>query len=235
MRTEFVTYQDGDTTLQGYIAYPQQSENAPAILIAPAWAGRDEFACEKARAIAELGYIGFAIDMYGDARTGSNNEENSKLMTPFMEDRARLRRRITSAFTTLRQQKGVDPNRIGAIGFCFGGLCALDLARSGADLKGVVTFHGLLNEPTGVSKETIKAKLLILHGYDDPMGKPNQLIDFANTMTAAKVDWQIHAYSQTQHAFTNPQAHDDNLGLIYNARTAKRAWLAMQNFFEEVL
>ncbi|MDQ2995020.1 MAG: dienelactone hydrolase family protein [Pseudomonadota bacterium] len=234
MRTTTLDYTDGDINLQGYIAYPDR-ENAPAVLIAPAWAGRDEFVCKKAREIAELGYIGFAIDMYGDARIGKSVEENSSLMSPFMENRTLLRQRITAAFTALLQQPGIDSNRIGAMGFCFGGLCALDLARSGADIKGVVSFHGLLQAPTGMPLETIKAKMLILHGYDDPMAKPNQLIEFADSMSAANVDWQIHAYSQTQHAFTNPQAHDDKLGLIYNARTAKRAWVSMQNFFAEVL
>ncbi len=234
MRTEIVNYIDGDAQLQGYIAYPTQNENAPAVLIAPAWAGRDDFACEKARAIAELGYVGFAIDMYGDAHVGTSNEENTNLIAPFMNDRVLLRQRITAALNTLRQQNGVDPDKIAAMGFCFGGLCALDLARSGADIKGVVSFHGLLNEPAGVSKEEIKAKILMLHGYDDPMAKPDQLIEFANQMTAANVDWQIHAYSQTQHAFTNPKAHDDNLGLIYNKHTAERAWLSMKIFFEEI-
>lgn len=234
MQTANVEYQDGDARLQGYIAYPSAKANAPAILIAPAWAGRDEFVCEKARAIAELGYVGFAIDMYGDARIGKSTEENSALMTPFMQDRSLLIRRITAAYNSLRQQPGVDANRIAAMGFCFGGLCVLDLARSGADIKGVVSFHGLLSEPTGIANANITAKLLILHGYDDPMAQPNQLIEFANNLTAAKADWQIHAFSQTQHAFTNPAAHDTHLGLIYNEKTAKRAWLLMKNFFSEI-
>ena len=234
MSTETIRYQDGNVTLEGFVAYPQSSAPTPAVLIAPAWAGRDHFACAKAEALAELGYVGFALDMYGDAKVGTSVQENSLLMTPFMQDREALRRRITAALETVRSLKQVDKKRIAAMGFCFGGLCALDLARSGADILGVVSFHGLLAAPKESPNKKILAKILALHGYDDPMGPPDQLVAFANEMTQSEVDWQVHAYGNTQHAFTNPEAHDEKLGLIYNQLAEKRSWQAMQNFFAEI-
>lgn len=234
MSTETIRYQDGKVTLEGYVAYPKTSAPTPAVLIAPAWAGRDHFACAKADALAELGYVGFAVDMYGDAKLGTSVQENSALMTPFMQDREALRQRITAALDTVQNLKQVDKKRIAAMGFCFGGLCALDLARSGADILGVVSFHGLLTAPKNLPNKKIIAKVLALHGYDDPMGPPDQLLAFADEMTQSGVDWQIHAYGNTQHAFTNPEAHDEKLGLIYNKLAEKRSWQAMQNFFAEI-
>ncbi len=234
MTIQTLNYQDGDTTLEALIAFPETSEPAPLVLIAPAWAGRDQFACQKAEAIAKLGYIGFALDMYGNAKVGKSNAENSELMSPFMHDRKLLRQRITAALNTAKNLQQADTKKIAAMGFCFGGLCALDLARSGADILGVVSFHGLLSAPQNLPNEKIRAKILALHGFDDPMGPPQQVLAFANEMTNSKVDWQIHAYGNTQHAFTNPQAHDEKLGLIYDKLADSRSWQAMKNFFVEI-
>ncbi len=234
MQTEKIRYQESGVNFEGYVAYPQTSSPAPAVLIAPAWAGRDQFACAKAEALASLGYVGFALDMYGEAKTGHSVQENSALMSPLMQNRLLLRARMNAALQTLRSLQQVDKNRIGAIGFCFGGLCVLDLARSGADILGVVSFHGLLSAPENIPNQKMRAKVLALHGYDDPMGPPEQLIAFAKEMTEAGADWQIHAYGNTQHAFTNPEAHDQKLGLLYNQLAEKRSWQAMQNFFAEI-
>jgi len=233
MTTKTLTYQDGDTRCEAYVALPQVIP-APAVLIAPAWAGRDEFACAKARMLAENGYVGFALDMYGDAKTGTSNEENTKLITPFMENREHLRQRITAALTAAQSLDEVDNSRIAAMGFCFGGLCVLDLARSGADVRGVVSFHGLLQEPEGLANEDIKAKILAFHGYDDPLAPPEQMNAFMREMTSAGVDWQLHAYGRVKHAFTNPEAHDTELGLIYNKTAEERSLQAMKNFFAEI-
>jgi dienelactone hydrolase len=124
---------------------------------------------------------------------------------------------------------------MGAIGFCFGGLCALDLARSGVDIRAVVSFHGLLGAPEGVEKGKIKAKVLAMHGYADPMVKSDQVAHFEQEMTKGNVDWQMHIFGNTMHAFTNPQANDPSFGLVYNEAAARRSWLAMENFFKEVL
>jgi dienelactone hydrolase len=221
-------------TLLGQMAYKKTNKKIPAVLVAHAWGGRDEFACKKAQMLAELGYLGFALDMYGDAKTGSNTEENSNLMGPLIADRVLLRDRILAAFEKVKTLPMVDPTKIGAIGFCFGGLCVLDLARSGADLKGVVSFHGLLNKPQIPAKNPIKAKILALHGHDDPMVNPTHTQDFMNEMTKALADWQIHIYGNTMHAFTNPQANDKSFGTVYNEKAADRSFKSMKNFFEQV-
>jgi dienelactone hydrolase len=234
MSTETIQYRDAEVTLEAYIAYPESLAPAPAVLIAPAWAGRDAFACKKADALAKLGYVGFALDMYGNAKVGKSVEENSALMSPFMQDRVLLRQRITAALHTVQNLKQVDKKRIAAMGFCFGGLCALDLARSGAEIIGVLSFHGLLAAPKDLPNKKMLAKVLALHGYDDPMGPPEQLLAFAKEMTQAQVDWQIHAYGNTQHAFTNPEAQDEKLGLIFDEVAEKRSWQSMKNFFTEI-
>jgi len=185
--------------------------------------------------LAELGYIGFALDMYGQGQLGVTNEEKMALMQPLVTDRSLLRDRVRAAFNAVSVLAEVDTSRIAIIGFCFGGLCALDLARSGADIKGAVSFHGLLNRPENLKSETIKAKILALHGYEDPMVSPDNVHSFCQEMTAAKVDWQVHMYGHIQHAFSNPDAHDSAAGLVYNATAADRSWQAMKNFFSEIL
>jgi len=233
-KTETIDYQDGETTLEAYCAYPAGNEKKPAVLVVHDWSGKNEFACEKARQLAELGYVGFALDMYGKGKMGHTKEEKTALMEPLSKDRSKLIKRILAAYDTVKQLDAVNPRHIGAIGFCFGGLCALDLARSGADVAGVVSFHGLLHGIPNHTPKSIKAKVLILHGYDDPMAKPDQVISFANEMTAANVDWQINMYSQTMHGFTNPEANDPSFGTVFNKRTTERAWFAMRHFFNEI-
>lgn len=234
MPHETVYYTHHDSNLKAYVAYPEGKGPFPTILLAHAWAGRDKFVCDKASAIAKLGYVGFALDMFGDAKVGTSNEENEKLIQPFMQDRNFLRERMLLAFTTARELPHVNKEKMGVMGFCFGGLCALDLARSGASLKGTVSFHALLSAPSGVKTEKIQSKILALHGHDDPMATPHDVLQFQTEMTKAGVDWQMHIYGQTQHAFTNPAAQDSNLGLIYNTNADKRSWLAMKNFWAEV-
>ena len=230
-----INYVDGDTLLEGFFAYDDSfSERRPAVLICHAWGGRDDFVKQKAEQLAALGYFSFALDMYGEGKTGSTNEENMALMQPFMEDRAFLQKRINAALYAVTLLPWVDDKKIAAIGFCFGGLCALDLARSGAKIKGAVSFHGLLNKPDFVSDKAVSAKVLALHGYDDPMNPPALLTEFANEMTSLKIDWQLHNYGNTQHAFTNPLANAPELGLIYNELAEKRAWQSMQNFLTEI-
>lgn len=231
-----VDYRDGDTLLEGFYVYDDQREGKrPAVLVAHDWSGKNEFACKKAEKLAELGYAGFALDMYGKGKLGKTKEEKSALMSPLATNRQMLQDRILSAYESLKTLPHVDSNKIGAIGFCFGGLCVLDLARSGADIKGVISFHGLLNAPDGISDKQIKAKMLVLHGYDDPMVTPDNVIQFGNEMTNAHVDWQLHMYGNTMHAFTNPEANDPEFGTVYNKIADMRSWVAMKDFFAEVL
>ena len=235
MQTERIENSDNGVVLEAHVAYPDMEGKRPVVLVSHAWAGRDSFEDNKAEALAELGYVGFALDLYGKGVLGSSVEENSALMSPFLEDRALLRRRITTALNKACKLERVDPSAVGAIGFCFGGLCVLDLARSGADVKGVVSFHGLFNISENSANEPIKAKVLALHGQDDPMVPPEMVAALQKELTHAGVDWQIHAYGNTLHAFTNPQANDPGMGTLYNADADKRSWIAMKNFLEEVL
>lgn len=229
------TYYHGDKALHGYLAAGDAADKPkPAVLIAHDWSGRNAFACHKADMLAAMGYIGFAIDMYGEARLGSTNEEKMALMQPLVSDRGLLRQRIRAAFDALKAMPEVDSQRIAAIGFCFGGLCVLDLARSGAGISGVVSFHGLLSSAKELPNEQIHAKILVLHGYDDPMVKPDDVNQFCQEMTLANVDWQVHQYGHTSHSFTNPEANDSGLGLIYNAVAERRSIQSMANFLQEL-
>lgn len=197
MNTKKIDYVEGGITFEGYYACDDSNTSKkPAILVAHDWSGKNEFACQKAERLAELGYVGFAIDMFGKGKSGKTKEEKSALIQPLVQDRSLLLKRILAAFDTVKKLDHVDASRIGAIGFCFGGLCALDLARSGADVKAVVSFHGLLNAPEGLPKHTIKANILALHGFDDPMGTPDAVIAFGREMTEAKANWQLDIYGK---------------------------------------
>lgn len=236
MHTSNYLYHHGEQELHGFLAYDDSHDKPrPAVLVVHDWSGRNDFACEKAALFAEMGYLGFAVDMYGQGRLGASTPEKTALMEPLINDRCLLRDRIRAAFDALVAMSEVDSNRIAVIGFCFGGLCALDLARSGAEVKAVVSFHGLLNKPKDLANESIQAKILALHGYDDSMVKPEEVNEFCKEMTLAKVDWQVYVYGHTQHGFTNPHAHDTQLGIIYNAKAERRALQAMTNFLHEVL
>lgn len=184
--------------------------------------------------LAALGYVGFSIDMYGEGKTGDTKEEKMGLIQPLLDDRALLARRINSAVDKVKTLNFVDASRMGAIGFCFGGLCVLDLARSGARVSGVVSFHGLLFPPQHHASQLITAKILVLHGHDDPMVPVEQVNAFETEMTNAHVDWQLNVYSQTMHGFTNPMANDPAFGTVYNPVIDSRSWIAMKNFFLEI-
>lgn len=236
MRTSTYVYHHNDQALHGYLAFnPDEAAPRPAVLVVHDWSGRNDFACQKAVMLAEMGYIGFAIDMYGEGITGESNDEKMALMQPLIVERSLLAARILAAFDTVSAMPEVDSNRIAAIGFCFGGLCVLDLARSGANVKGVVSFHGLLNKPEQTPAKKIHAKVLALHGFDDPMVRPDDVTGFCQEMTDAKVDWQVHQYGLTQHGFTNPLANDPVLGTIYNTTAEKRSIQAMTNFLNEIM
>ena len=232
MKTETVNYQAKNIDLKGYVAFPDAA-NAPLVLIAHTWAGKDEFGQQRAEELAALGYVGFAVDMYGNGKVGADTAENESLMTPLVSDRDMLKDRIVSALNYGKSLPGVDSSRAAAIGYCFGGLVVLDLARSGEDLSGVVSFHGLLM-PSDISEKGIKAKVLVLHGERDPMVPLDMVDTFQKEMTEAEADWQLHSYGGTYHAFTNPDANDPNLGTQFNKSANDRSWQSMKNFFAEI-
>jgi dienelactone hydrolase len=230
-----VDYFDDTVLLEGFSAYDNKARaKLPAVLIAHDWSGKNAFACQKAEKLAELGYFAFAIDMYGKGKIGHTKEEKIALMEPLLNNRTLLQKRMLAAFNFVKTLDPVDPKHIFVIGFCFGGLCALDLARTGANVSGVVSFHGLLDAPLDSSPQSISAKILALHGYDDPMVTPEQVLAFSEEMTRAKADWQMHIFGNTMHAFTNPDANDPSFGTVYSQLADSRAWQLMKNFFQEL-
>lgn len=235
MITQTFDYRDGETLLEAYVAYKDTGVPKPVVLISHDWSGRREFACKTAERIAAMGYVGFALDMYGKGIYGKDGdvEGNGALMAPFASDRALLRQRINAALLTTRLLPQADTSRIAAMGFCFGGMCVLELARSGADVKGVISIHGIF--ATGnVPNQPITAKVLCLHGHDDPMVPPDQVLAFEQEMTAANVDWQVHVYGGTMHAFTNPVANNPDFGTVYSEIAANRTYQSVANFLEEI-
>jgi len=233
MKTTFVPYTDEGTHLEAFAAH-QTDEKRPAVILCHAWKGRDEFICEKAKAVAQWGYVGFALDLYGKGILGQSKEENAALKKPFLDDRSRLQRRLLKAFETARALPYVDPHRIAVLGFGFGGLCALDLARSGADVKGAICIYGHFEPPPPTLIHPIQAKILVLHGSCDPVVPQKELIAFEKEMDAAKVDWQAHIYGGAMHAFATPGANDPGSGILYNDVAARRAWRSARAFLDEI-
>jgi len=232
MKTQEINYKFGDQEYRAFVANPEK-ESAPLVLVVHTWAGRDDFVEKKAIELAEEGYVAMAVDMYGDAKVGTSTEENQSLMTPLIEDRDKLKAIINSAVEAGKKIDGVDSSKVAAIGYCFGGLVVLDLARSGTDISGVVSFHGLLMS-SDISTDGIQAKVLVLHGERDPMVPLSMVDDFQKEMTEAEADWQLHSYGNAYHAFTNKEANDPNLGTQYNENADKRSWQSMMNFFTEI-
>jgi len=236
IRERLIEYRDGPTLLEGFFCHEDSRPGPlPALLIAHEWSGRGEFVERKARRLAWHGFATFALDMFGKGCRGTTSAECTGLISPLVEDRALLARRITAALTTVKELPEVDARRTAALGFCFGGMCVLDLARSGADVRGVVSMHGLL-KPTGLpSPGKIRAKVLVLHGYEDPLSPPDDVLALTKELTAAGADWQLHAYGNTMHSFTNPHANDRASGLLYDETADRRSWHALLQFLDEVL
>jgi dienelactone hydrolase len=242
MLTETIPYFCNGVKFNGFLAYTTDARaKRPAVIIAHAWRGQDDFARQKARDLAERGNLAFAADLYGDGIVAANDEEASKLMAPLFIDRELLRARINAAFDVVSKHPLVNPAAIGAIGFCFGGLTVIELLRSGAELAGVVSFHGLLGNKLGDIKakavanaKEIHGALLILHGYKDPLVSAEDVRSIQQEFSRAGIDWQMHIYGDAVHAFTNPQAQNERGGMLYNPTAAMRSWQAMNNFFDEI-
>jgi dienelactone hydrolase len=234
LQHRLIEYSDGETALEGRLAWDDASDaRRPGVLVSHAWGGRSAYEDGKADRLAELGYAALALDLYGKGIRGNGPDENAALMQPFLEDRAMLQRRLLISLETLRGQPEVDAASVAAIGFCFGGLCALDIARTGEDIAGVVSFHGQF-APGNTGGHTIRARVLALHGWDDPMARPDSVLALADELSAMGADWQLHAYGNTMHAFTNPAANDPGMGTVYEATADRRSWQAMTNFLDEL-
>ena len=225
-------YTAKDTTCVGYVAYPKGAGPHPVVMDTPAFGGLDDFARGKADWLATLGYIGFAVDYYGEGRTARDEVQATEMMHVLQADRATLLVRMQAALDTAHALPDADKSNIAAIGFCFGGKAVLDLARSGAKLAGVVPFHGIFDAPpSGCSK--MHTSVLVLHGWDDPLATPDQAVGLAKELTEHCDDWQMLAFGHTSHAFTNPAAQSPEAGMAYAASSNDRAFAALQAFLEE--
>jgi dienelactone hydrolase len=229
------TYQDGETICEGSIAVPPGGGRHPAVLVAHNWSGQGEPDTAVAERLAGLGYVGIAIDVYGRGLRGDPTGDNSALMGPWMADRAALRQRLVAAVEAAAADPHVDADRIAVIGYCFGGLCALDLARA-ADprIKAAVSFHGVYAPPVLGEQAPITAKVLVLDGWLDPMTPPAAKTALCAELEAAGADWQFLAYGGAYHAFTAPQANNPAGGIQYNAAADRRSWAAMTALLAEV-
>ena len=233
MSGKLVNYHDELTECEGYLSLPKTSQSVPLVLVAHTWKGRSEFEDNKAVALNNLGYAALSIDIFGGGINGNSVEENQALIEPFVKDRQLFRKRLISAVEFGKTIEGIDASKIALIGFCFGGLAAIELARSGYELSGCVSFHGLLNQ-SDEPFQKVNTKLLVLHGDRDPMVSADQILALQDEMTESEADWQFISYGNTYHAFTNPAANDIEMGTVYNHDSDIRSWTAMSNFLEEV-
>jgi dienelactone hydrolase len=231
-----VEYRQGDTVLEGYLVYDgASSAQRPGIVIYHQWMGLTGYERFRAEQLAKLGYVALAADLYGQGVRPANAHEAGALSGKYKADRALLRARANAALAFLRQQPQVAREKVAAIGYCFGGGAALELARSGADVSGVVTFHGSLDTPTPQDAKNIKGKVLVLHGADDPHVPRADVLALEDELTAAHVDWQVVLYSGAVHSFTQPMAgNDKSTGSAYDAEADRRSWQAMRDFFGEL-
>jgi dienelactone hydrolase len=236
MHTETIDYRDGEVTLRGYLAYDETlSGKRPGVLVMPGGFGLGRNAKRRAEMLARMGYVALAGDPYGGGIEIDDLKDVMKRVTDLRTDTAKFRRRARVAFDRLTTTPRVDPSRVAAIGYCLGGTFVLELARDSAPITGVVTFHGGLETKSPATPGTVKAKLLILTGADDPTVPVTHVNAFADEMTKATADWQIVTYSRTKHGFTYPDAASRNIDWIeYNKSSDERSWRAMQSFFEEI-
>ena len=234
--TRSVEYKLGDTVLEGYLAYDTSGPaKKPGILVVHEWNGINPHTRQAAEKLAAWGYVAFAPDIYGKGVRPATPDLAKAESSKYGGNRPLLRARVQAGLDELRKQPNVDSARIAAIGFCFGGMTDLELARSGADVKGVATFHGILATPTPEDAKNVKAKVLVLHGADDPFVPDAQVKAFEDEMRAGGVDWVLVKYSKTVHAFTNP-AHGTDPGkpVAYNPTSDRRSWEALKAFLDEL-
>ena len=236
IHTETVEYKQGDVTLEGFVAYDDAVKGPrPGVLVVHQWMGLTDYEKHRAEMLAQLGYVAFCADIYGKGIRPQTTAEAGAQAGKYKGDRQLLRARVNAGLTTLRRLPQVDSKRVAAIGYCFGGTTVIELARSGADVAGIVSFHGGLDSPTPAEGKNIKGKVLVCHGADDPFTKPEDLAAFENEMRDSKVDWQLIKYGGAVHSFTQPMAGNDNSkGAAYNEKADKRSWEAMKQFLAEI-
>jgi dienelactone hydrolase len=234
--TTTVEYTQDGTTLEGYLAYDDAiAGRRPAVVVFHQWMGLTDYEKMRADMLAKLGYVAFAADIYGKGVRPQNTQEAQREAGKYYGDRALWRARAAAGLATLAADPHVDPARVAAIGYCFGGGSALELARAGADIKGAVAFHGSLTTPNPEDAKNIRGKILVCHGAADPYAPRKDVEAFIDEMESAGVDYQLTLYGHAVHAFTQRQAGDDpSKGAAYNAEADQRSWQLMQDFFAEI-
>ena len=235
IQTKTIEYKQGDTTLEGVLVWDDAvSGPRPGVMVVHQWLGLTNYEKHRAEMLAQLGYVAFCADIYGQGVRPKNVQDAGAEATKYKTDRALLRARANAGLEQLKKSELVDPKRIAAIGYCFGGTTVIELARSGAELSGVVSFHGGLDSPTPADGRNIKCPILVCHGADDPFEKPEDLAAFESEMRDAKVDWRLIKYGGAVHSFTQPDPGFSNPGARYNDRADKRSWQDMKLFFGEI-
>jgi dienelactone hydrolase len=234
--TSDVEYKIGDVTLQGYLAYDNSnSDKRPGILIVHQWMGLTDYEKKRARQLAELGYVAFAADIYGKDIRPTNPKDAGQQAGKYYGDINLYRERLNAGLNELKMQPLIDADNVAAIGYCFGGGGVLELARSGADIKGVVSFHGSLKSQNPADANNIKCRVLVQHGAIDPFVPEEDVVAFKKEMEDAKVDYVLTEYAGSVHAFTMEGAGTDiTKGAAYNEKADKRSWEAMKIFFGEI-
>lgn len=237
VHTKEIEYRQGDTVLRGFIAWNDAAKGArPGVLVVHEWWGHNEHARNQARRLAEAGYVGFALDLYGKGKVATHPKDAEAFMTEATKDPVALAEKFHAALAQLKQDPHVDPGKIAAIGYCFGGAVVLGRARAGADLAAVVSFHGVLATTTPAEKGRVKARVLVLTGADDPMIPPDQVAAFEQEMMSAGATFRVVSYPGAKHSFTNPEADKRGLeALAYHAEADQQSWAAMLALFKEVL
>lgn len=242
METHTIEYQVGSKTCKGFMAHdPAYPGPKPTVILCHAWRGQDRFIRERAKDLAALGYLAFALDLYGDRINAHDNEQALELMTPLFLNREELRKSVVEGYHAIKSHPLCDEKKIGGIGYCFGGMSVIELLRSGVLLCGVVTFHATLGTKLGDKKAhltpiapDIKGSLLILHGDIDPLVTDENIREFKEELNANQIDWQMNIYGHAMHAFTNVETNAPEVGLVFNPLANKRSWIAMKQFFTEV-
>ena len=239
MKEQDVQYQAGDTMCKGFIAYDETKGKQPVVLVVHEWWGTNEHSRAIARKLAQAGFVGFALDMYGEGKQADNPQTASQMSGEIGKNPALMRTRFNAAREFAAKQSSVDAARVAAVGYCFGGMVALNMARAGENLRGVVSFHGILMTGQPAQAGTVKAKILVLNGADDPFVPKEQVDGFEKEMKAAGVDYRLVNYPGGKHAFTNPGATERgkkfNLPLEYNADIDKKSWTEAEAFLKRVL
>ena len=236
LKTEIIEYKHGDVKLEGYLAYDDAfAGKRPGVLVCHEWWGHNDYARKRAEQLAALGYVAFALDMYGEGVQAKDAKEAGEKAAVFKKDRSLMRARAMAGLDVLRRYPKVDADNLAAIGYCFGGTTALELARAGADLKGVVGFHGGLDTPDPADAKRIRCKILVLTGADDPVAPKEQVAAFEDEMKKANIDYKLISYPGAVHGFTNPANGDDpKKGVAYNKEADEKSWEEMKEFFGKI-